>query len=41
VDKEDDVRNCGLTTYDRVDNRKLKLREYNKVAPASNQEGMQ
>ena len=41
VDKEDDVKNCGLTTYDRVDNRKLKLREYNKVAPASNQEGMQ
>lgn len=36
VDREDDVRNCGLTVYDRVDNRRLKLREYNKVAPASN-----
>jgi 2,3-bisphosphoglycerate-dependent phosphoglycerate mutase len=33
VDKEDDVKNCGLTIYDRVDNRKLRLREYNKVAP--------
>ena len=33
IDKEDDVVNCGLTVYDRVDNRKLKLREYNKVAP--------
>ena len=32
VDKEDDVKNCGLTIYDRVDNRKLRLREYNKVA---------
>jgi broad specificity phosphatase PhoE len=32
VDKEDDVKNCGLTIYDRIDNRKLKLREYNKVA---------
>lgn len=32
VDKEDDVHNCGLTIYDRVDNRKLLLREYNKVA---------
>jgi len=40
VDKEDDVKNCGLTIYDRVDNRKLKLREYNRVAPASNEEGM-
>jgi broad specificity phosphatase PhoE len=37
VDREDDVKNCGLTIYDRVDNRKLKLREYNRVAPASNQ----
>jgi len=36
VDKEDDVKNCGLTIYDRIDYRKLKLREYNKVAPASN-----
>ncbi len=33
VDKEDDVVNCGLTIYDRVDNRKLRLRGYNKVAP--------
>ena len=33
VDKEDDVKNCGLTTYDRVANRKLILREYNTVAP--------
>jgi len=33
VDKEDDVVNCGLTVYDRVDARKLILREYNKVAP--------
>lgn len=41
VDKEDDVKNCGLTTYDRVDNRKLKLREYNRVAPASNLERQQ
>jgi broad specificity phosphatase PhoE len=39
IDKEDDVKNCGLTIYDRVENRKLKLREYNKVAPASNLEG--
>jgi broad specificity phosphatase PhoE len=38
IDKEDDVKNCGLTTYDRVDNRKLILREYNRVAPASNPE---
>lgn len=36
VDAEDDVKNCGLTIYDRIDNRKLKLREYNVVAPASN-----
>lgn len=35
VDKEDDVKNCGLTVYYREDNRKLKLREYNRVAPAS------
>ena len=41
VDKEDDVKNCGLTIYDRVDNRKLRLREYNKVAPASNLVGEQ
>jgi broad specificity phosphatase PhoE len=33
VDKEDDVKNCGLTIYDRVENRKLRLREYNTVAP--------
>jgi broad specificity phosphatase PhoE len=33
VDREDDVKNCGLTIYDRVDNRKLKLREYNRVHP--------
>jgi 2,3-bisphosphoglycerate-dependent phosphoglycerate mutase len=38
VDKEDDVKNCGLTTYDRVENRKLILREYNTVAPASKRE---
>jgi len=41
VDKEDDVKNCGLTIYDRVDKRKLVLREYNRVASASNQEGNQ
>lgn len=39
VDKEDDCKNCGLTIYDRRDNRKLILREYNKVAPASNPTG--
>lgn len=36
VDKEDDVKNCGLTIYDRVPgthNPKLVLREYNVVAP--------
>ena len=33
VDKEDDVKNCGLTIYDRIENRKLILREYNVVAP--------
>jgi broad specificity phosphatase PhoE len=33
VDKEDDVVNCGLTIYGRIENRKLQLREYNKVAP--------
>lgn len=33
VDKEDDCKNCGLTIYDRVENRKLILREYNTVAP--------
>jgi broad specificity phosphatase PhoE len=33
VDKEDDVLNCGLTIYGRIENRKLQLREYNKVAP--------
>jgi broad specificity phosphatase PhoE len=38
VDAEDDVKNCGLTIYDRVDNRKLRLREYNKVAPKLGQE---
>ena len=35
VDMEDDVVNCGLTIYNRVENRKLVLREYNKVAPKS------
>jgi hypothetical protein len=34
VDKEDDCKNCGLTVYDRVDNRKLKLRSYNLIAPS-------
>jgi broad specificity phosphatase PhoE len=29
VDKEDDVKNCGLTVYRRVENRKLVLQEYN------------
>ena len=33
VDKEDDVKNCGLTIYKRVENRKLKLEAYNLVAP--------
>lgn len=36
VDKEDDVKNCGLTVYDRADRRKLSLRYYNHVASASN-----
>ena len=39
VDKEDDVKNCGLTIYDRIENRKLVLREYNTVAPASKRVG--
>lgn len=33
VDKEDDVKNCGLTIYHRKENRKLVLSEYNVVAP--------
>jgi broad specificity phosphatase PhoE len=32
VDKEDDVKNCGLTIYKRQDRRRLKLQEYNTVA---------
>src|SRR5208282_616467 len=32
VDKEDDVKNCGLTIYKREDRRRLKLQEYNTVA---------
>lgn len=32
VDKEDDVVNCGLTVYNREDQRRLKLQEYNTVA---------
>jgi 2,3-bisphosphoglycerate-dependent phosphoglycerate mutase len=41
VDKEDDVKNCGLTTYDRINNRKLKLREYNQVAQSIQLERVQ
>jgi len=33
VDREDDVKNCGLTVYKRQDGRRLKLQEYNFVAP--------
>lgn len=33
VDKEDDVQNCGLTTYQRVEKRKLQLVSYNFTAP--------
>ena len=33
VDKEDDVKNCGLTLYRRYENRKLILHNYNMVAP--------
>ena len=33
VDKEDDVQNCGLTIYQRENNRKLQLVEYNLIAP--------
>jgi broad specificity phosphatase PhoE len=33
VDKEDDVKNCGLTVYAREDERRLKLHAYNLVAP--------
>jgi broad specificity phosphatase PhoE len=33
VDKEDDVKNCGLTRYIREDGRRLKLVEYNTVIP--------
>jgi hypothetical protein len=33
VDKEDDVKNCGLTVYKRVNNRKLVLQKYNFIAP--------
>jgi 2,3-bisphosphoglycerate-dependent phosphoglycerate mutase len=33
VDKEDDVKNCGLTLYRRYENRKLILHNYNLVAP--------
>jgi len=29
VDREDDVKNCGLTVYRRVDDRKLVLEDYN------------
>jgi len=32
VDKEDDVKNCGLTVYKRQNFRRLKLQEYNTVA---------
>jgi broad specificity phosphatase PhoE len=35
VDKEDDVLNCGLTIYQREDRRKLRLVEYNFIAPES------
>lgn len=31
VDKEDDVKNCGLTVYRRQDDRKLILEEYNRT----------
>lgn len=33
VDREDDVKNCGLTVYKRQNGRRLKLHEYNFVAP--------
>lgn len=33
TDMEDDVKNCGITSYERVNNRKLVLREYNIEAP--------
>jgi 2,3-bisphosphoglycerate-dependent phosphoglycerate mutase len=33
VDKEDDVKNCGLTIYSREEERRLKLHAYNIVAP--------
>jgi broad specificity phosphatase PhoE len=32
VDREDDVKNCGLTSYQREDKRRLKLVTYNEVA---------
>src|SRR5271157_4232070 len=38
VDKEDDCKNCGLTIYDRIESRKLRLREYNKIARKLDQE---
>ena len=31
VDREDDVMNCGLTTYKRENGRRLKLQEYNTI----------
>ncbi|MBZ5660040.1 MAG: histidine phosphatase family protein [Acidobacteriia bacterium] len=31
VDREDDVKNCGLTVYKREDRRRLKLQEYNTI----------
>ena len=33
VDREDDVKNCGLTIYRRYENRKLVMQNYNLVAP--------
>lgn len=34
VDKEDDVKNCGLTVYRRYEDRKLILQNYNMIAPS-------
>ncbi len=39
VDKEDDVKNCGLTVYKRQDGRRLKLQEYNTVIPTKDING--